>query len=132
MSQHEQAQRQGNQVLPADLLPGIVDNAAQAAATLSHGGSWMQTSDLLFLAWCAAFLKDWARAEATLNQAAVMIARRLAGDQADRIVFRRPLYFNRDITGKDWQVRDMVYESAPFWYAAYYEIVVMALGEPKP
>lgn len=90
--------------------------------------------DVLFRAWRKAFLDDWASyTKRRLDPRAVAMARKLAGDNADRIVFTQPLAVCQTKTNQPFQIRDMVYNTAPFWYAAYYDVAEAALAEePVP
>jgi hypothetical protein len=110
----------------AEQVPAIVAAAVEAAAKVDQP-NLADASELLFLAWRQAFLDEWAGYEKRLDQKAVKLARKLAAADPDRIVFRQPLAYQKDVTGKEWLVRDMVYMAAPFWYAAYYELAFAVL-----
>lgn len=115
-------------MLNEKILPVI---AAAVDALSAENISQHAPSDLLFLAWRQAYIDEWAEYEKRLNQMAVQIAKKMAADQADRIVFRQPLAYQKDLAGKEWLVRDMFYLSAPFWFVAYYEIVREAIEGPS-
>ena len=106
--------------------------AAECETTNIENPQWYDTPEqMLFLAWRESFLKAWQEGEKTLNQKAVAISKGLAGADADRVVFRYPLAYQQDLTGKNWRVRDMVYDTAPLWFAAYYNIA-LAVVETCP
>lgn len=113
-------------VFSVDVVPDLVTAGVAAAARINQP-SFSSASDVLFLAWRQAFLNEWAACESGMDKTAVNLAKKLAGDQHDRIVFRQPLYYQRDLSQHEWMVRDLVYSSAPFWFAAYYELVLAAI-----
>lgn len=114
-------------VFAHEKVPEIVSSAVAAAAQVNQP-NFARASDLLFLAWRQQFLEEWKVYEERLSPVAVKMARRLADDDADRVVFRQPLAYTKAIGGQQFEVRDLVYTSAPFWFAAYYDIAVEALG----